>query len=297
MDSELRKIIDKNNLSFKKITIKSNVRIIDTLSGTYAFKRKGSNNINNMYKYLKSRAFDYFPELIDENDKYEMYEYIEEVNQPWEQKAIDIMYVLSLLHSKTTFYKEIDFDYYKEIYENINNKIEYLYNYYNDIIMLIEKEIYMSPANYLFARNVTKIYESLHFCKQNIEKWYEKVKDNKKMRVVTIHNNVCIDHFLKKDKPYLISWNKNKIDMPIYDLLCFYKNHYLDFDFIELFHIYESRYTLLEEEKILLFVLIALPEKIEFNDNEYNLCIKNSHFFDYLVKSEKLIFSYSERKH
>lgn len=297
MDSQLRKIIDKNGLALKKITIKSNVRIIDTQTGIFAIKKKGNRNINETYRYLKSRAFDYFPEKIDENDKYEIYEYIEEIEQPYEQKAIDVMYVLSLLHSKTTFYKEVDFDYYKEIYENVSNQIEYLYNYYNDIISLIEKEVYMSPSSYLFARNITKVYETLQFCKENIEKWYEKVKDNKKMRVATIHNNVCIDHLLKRDKPYLISWNKNKIDMPIYDLLCFYKKHYLDFDFTELFHLYESRYMLLEEEKNLLFVLIALPDKLEFNDTQYNMCIKSSHFFDYLYKSEKLITTYNKSKH
>lgn len=297
MDKDLRKIIDKNGLTFKRITIKSNVRIIDTQDGIFAIKKKGNRDINETYRYLKSRAFDYFPEKIDENDKYEIYEYIEEIKQPYEQKAIDMMYVLSLLHSKTTFYKEVDFDYYKEIYENVNNQIEYLYNYYNDIITLIEKEIYMSPSSYLFARNITKVYVTLQFCKENIEKWYEKVKDNKKMRVATIHNNVCIDHLLKRDKPYLISWNQNKIDMPIYDLLCFYKKHYLDFDFTELFHLYESRYILLEEERILLFVLIALPEKLEFNDTQYNMCIKSSRFFDYLYKSEKLITTYSKSKH
>ncbi len=297
MDNELRKLITKNNLSCKKITLKNNVRIINTPKGTFAIKKKTSKNINNVYKYLKSRAFDYFPEKVDENDEYEIYEYIDDIDEPNEQKAIDIMYVLSLLHNKTTFYKEVDFDYYKEIYENVNYRLEYLYNYYNDIIAIIEKDVYMSPSNYLIARNITKVYETIKFCQDGIEKWYELIKDKKRMRVATIHNNVCIDHILKKDKPYLISWNKNKTDMPIYDLLCFYKNHYLDFDFIDLFHIYESRYLLLEEEKLLLFILIAIPDKLELNDTEYNLCVKSSHFFDYLYKSENLITTYDQPKH
>lgn len=297
MDNEFRNIIDKNELTLKRITIKNNVKIIDTTNGKFAIKKRGSRNLDNIYKYLKSRSFDYFPNKIDENDEYEMYEFIEDSDEPVEQKAIDIMYLLSLLHSKTTYYKEIDYDYYKEIYENINNRLEYLYNYYTDIITVIERKVYMSPSNYLLARNFSKIYQTINYCHGNLETWYQKINDKKKMRVVNIHNNICIDHFIKKDKPYFISWNNSKVDMPIYDLICFYKKHYLDLDFGELFHMYESKYPLLEEEKLLLFILIAIPERLELNDNEYNLCIKTSRFFDYLYKSEKLITTYEQSKH
>lgn len=182
MDNELRNIIEKNNLSPKKITIKNNVRIIDTSKGTFAIKKKGNRDLDATYKYLKSRAFDYFPEKIDENNDYEIYEYIDEIDEPNEQKAVDMMYLLSLLHSKTTFYKEIDFDYYKEIYENVNSQIEYLYNYYTDIITIIEKSVYMSPSSYLIARNINKIYQTINYCHDNIEKWYEKIKDKKNAR-------------------------------------------------------------------------------------------------------------------
>ena len=36
-----------------------------------------------------------------------MYEYIEDVNTPEEQKAIDLVSMMSLLHNKTTYYKEV----------------------------------------------------------------------------------------------------------------------------------------------------------------------------------------------
>ena len=112
--------IDENALVPRKLTIKNNVRIIDTEKGSFVFKKKGNNrNVDNIYKYLTSRAFDYYPNKIDETDEYEMYEYIEDYNEQNEQKAVDIINLLTLLHSKTTFYKEVDFDYYKEIYEEL----------------------------------------------------------------------------------------------------------------------------------------------------------------------------------
>lgn len=284
-----RDIFTKNGVVVKKVTLKNNVKIIDTSNGCFVIKKRSNNKLDDTFNYLRTRAFDNFANKVYEFDDYDMYEYIDDGVEPFEQRAIDLIYLLSLLHSKTTFYKEIDYDYYKEIYENINTEIEYLYNYYNDILNIISSNVYMSPSSYLIARNINKVFDTLDYCKKNNDIWYDKINDKKKMRVVNIHNNVCLDHFIKKDKAYLISWDKNKIDMPIYDLLCFYKNHYLELDFVELFTLYESRYPLLDEEKVLLFVLIALPSRIDFIEDEYNMCIKCSHFFDYLYKSERLI--------
>ena len=67
---------------------------------------------------------------------------------------MDLIYLLSLLHSKTTFYREVDIDHNKEIYETTINNLDYLNNYYTNLITSIEKEVYMSPSSYLIARNI-----------------------------------------------------------------------------------------------------------------------------------------------
>lgn len=291
METDLREILERDHIKFNKITIKNNTKIINTDDGNLVIK-KDYKNLENTYNYLLSRSFDYFPKIISKKGDYNIYEYIEDIYEPDEQRILDIITLLTMLHSKTTFYKEIDIDNYKYIYETISDKLEYLYNYYTDIITLIEKNVYMSPSNYLIARNINKIYQSIGFSKNTLESWYELIKDKRKVRVVNIHNNLSLDHYLKSDKPYFISWNKNKIDMPIYDLLILYKKYYLDFDFFELFNYYESRYPLTEEERELLFVLMAMPTKLEFEDNEYDLCIKCRKFFDYIYKTEKLITEY-----
>ena len=103
-----------------------------------------------------------------------------------------------------------------------------------------------------------------------------------------------IDHFIKKDKPYFISWDKSKIDMPIYDILNLYKNHYLDFEFMDILKFYESKYPLLPEERLLLFVLMALPDEIDMTKTEYNICIKVRNLLDYLAKTEYLTTEYSK---
>ena len=66
----------------------------------------------------------------------------------------------------------------------------------------------------------------------------------------------------------------------------------MDYDFGELLKSYESSYPLLKEERMLFFILIALPDKIEFTSQEYEMCIKVSRLIDSLYKSEMLISPY-----
>lgn len=293
MENNLKNIINKYKA--KKVTLKNSAKIIEN-ENTRLVIKKDNPNILDTYNYLLSRSFDYFPKIIYKDNDYNAYEYVEDVNEPSEQRILDIITLTSILHSKTTFYKEVDIDNYKYLYETINKKLEYLFNYYNDIITLIEKNIYMSPSNYIIARNINKIFETINYCKYEVDSWYELIKDKRKIRVVNIHNNLSLDHYIKNDKPYLISWNKNKIDMPIYDLLTLYKKYYLEFDFYELFNYYESRYPLTNEERKMLFILMSIPEKLVLDSSEYKNSIKCRKFFDYIYKTEELINEYKSIK-
>ena len=205
---------------------------------------------------------------------------------------IDLINLVSLLHNKTTHFKEVDFEDYKKIYEDINNNIEYLYSYYNDIITLIESKIYMSPSEYLLARNISKIFGSLNFCKNELEKWYKLVENKTKIRVVVLHNNLDLSHFISGSKSYLLSWDKSKLGIPIFDLYILYKRHALDFDFAEILKQYELSYPLKEDERKLLFILLALPDRILFEDSIYNQTKKIGKMFDISYKTEKLISPY-----
>ncbi len=272
-----------------RITIKNSVKIIDD---KYVIKPK-KKSLDKTYAYLLSRSFDYFPSIINEDDDNFYYEYINDIDEPNEQKIIDLTLLLSLLHSKTTFYKEMDIDYFKYIYESINKNIDEVYKYYNSLIDNIDSEIYMSPANYLIARNISLIYSSLNYAKNNIEEWYELIKNENKVRLVTIHNNVKLEHYLKNDKPYLISWDNANFDMPIYDLISLYKNHYLDFDFSNLLDIYLSKYPLTKSELTLFLTIISIPSKIMIEPTEYKYVLTVRRLIDYLYKTKELRKKYS----
>lgn len=292
---KINEVLKKYALKPHRYIKEGNVVIIDTEKGKYVIKEKKINN--KIYNYLNSRNFDYYPNFInDYNEDYEITEYIEEFDIPEDQKMMDLVDLISLLHNKTTHYQETDEDDYKEIYEDIGNNIVYLNSYYSDLINIIDTKVYMSPSEYLLARNISKVYAALNFSKGELDKWYEIVKNSHKKRLVVLHNNLDLSHFLRNNSSYLISWDKAKIDIPIFDLYKLYKHNGLDFEFSEVLKRYEKSYPLLEEERKLLFILMALPDKIELTNDEYRNCKKVNEMIEFVYKTEMIISPYYSKK-
>ena len=293
---KINNILNNEEINTYRYTIKSKAVIVDTDKGKFVLKENNhkNNNIEDIYLYLKSRNFDYYPKLLKKEDRYNVYEYVEGIKMPYDQKVLDMVFLLTLLHNKTTYYKEVDIYEYKEIYEKTMKEIEDVYSHYNNLMNNIEKEIYMSPSYYLIARNISKVFASLQYSKNEIDNWYELVKNKNRQRRVTLYNNVDVDHLIRNDNLYLINWEKSKEDIPIYDFYSLYKKYALDFDFNELLKIYEEKYPFLEEEKKLLFIKMCIPDKIEFNKNELYNCIRAKEIIDYIYKTETLLFPHEE---
>ncbi len=293
---QVNNVLKKYALKPHRYQKEGSVTFVDTEQGRFACK-KNQNKTNSIYKYLDSRSFGYYPKIVsDENDEFEITQYEEDFEVPSEQKILDLVDLVSLLHNKTTHFKEVDEADYKRIFEDISNNIEYLYSDYNDRMSLIESHIYMSPSEYLLARNISKIYAALSYAKKELDHWYELVGNSRKQRQVVIHNNLDLTHFIRNKNAYLTSWRKARIDMPIFDLYKLYLNHSLEFDFSEILKRYEKNYPLNEHERILLFILIALPDKLELTETEYENCKIIGTLIDRLYKTEILLSPYYSKQ-
>lgn len=286
--SELLKKNDIRALSYKR---SGNVIIADTNIGKVVIKR--NKNKDYIYNYLNTRNFDYYPKILDSED-YIVSKYVEDIDIPPEQKILDLVDLVSLMHSKTTHYKNISEDEYKKIYEDLMNNFEYLYEYYNDLISIIDDKVFMSPSEYLLARNISAIFKSIEIGRGYVEDWLKEVEGLNKLRMSIVHNNLDLSHYIRNSYDYLVSWDKSKIDIPIFDLYNLYNNHFLDFNFFELLKRYEQTYPLKKYELDLFFILINMPSKIEFNDTEFNMCIKISNEIDRLYKSNELVNQYKK---
>lgn len=276
-----------------KITFLKKVVILNTTSGDFVVKRKEEKDIKELYQYLESRSFNHFPSLKDDaRSEYNVFEYVPSVSMPIEQKAYDLINVLSNLHNSTTYYKSVTEDEFKMIFDNIKSNIDYLRNYYEEFYEKTKKEEYMTPSNYLIMRNISKIFAALEFCSSELDTWYAMVKEDLKKRVCLIHNNLNLEHFIKNEKEYLISWEKSRIDTPIIDLVNLYQNEYFNVHFGVLFDKYLEKVHLTEDEKKLFFLLISLPKKTELNETEFKNCEKARKDLDYLFITEELVRPY-----
>ncbi len=277
-----------------RYTKKKGVTIIESTSGSYVIKEKENDKIKEAFNYLKSRNFDYFPNLKKNNrNDVNIFEYIDEVKMPKEQKALDMIEVVALLHNKTTYYKEITEDKYKEIYENLKNNLEYATNYYDNLYNILIEEIMPSPSHYLLLRNIYKIYAAIMYATDELDDWYDKAKNDLKNRVAFIHNNLETDHFIKNTKGYLISWEKAKIDTPILDLITFYQKEYMNLEFEPIFNKYFTHYPLTDQEKQLLFIVLSIPPTIKLEGEELKVTKKIRQDLDYIFKTEKLIIHFT----
>ncbi len=273
-----------------RLTKKKNVTIIDSTSGTFVVKEKKDDKVALTYQYLLSRNFDYFPKLsLEERSEVNVFEYVEDISMPKEQKAIDMIDLVALLHNKTTYYKEVTADNYKEIYENLKDNIVYTENYYNFLFEKLIEEVYPSPSHYLLLRNIYKVFEALKFCGEKLDDWLDNIKEEEKIRVAFIHNNLEIDHFMKSDKEYLISWDKAKIDSPILDLIKFYQNEYMNINFEPILERYFRRFPLNFYEQHLFFIVISIPPIINLEGREINVVKEIRKKMDYIFKTEALV--------
>ena len=276
-----------------KYTLKGKVTILETTSGNYIVKEK-NNDIRSLYHYLSSRNFHNYPELIDDSRKeVNVYKMIEDDPTPKEQKMDDLIDTICLLHSKTSYYKEVTEDKYQSIYDNIKNNILYLrglYNEYFDELLPVE---YLSPSEYLLLRNISKLFAALDFCEDKLNDWYDLVKEERKQRVSVVHNNLDVSHIIRHKENYLISWDYAKVDTPILDIVKLYQNEYFNYDFGPILESYFKKFPLKDAERELLFILIALPPEIKFegkDEMEKTKLIREK--LDYVFKTEDLLRPY-----
>ena len=282
---KINELLKEKNIHPLKYEKKGKVTVISSASERYVYK--DSTIDTKILNYLKSRNFDYMPKILEKKD-YELMQYIDDLEIPKEQKMIDMIKLVSLLHSKTTHYKKVNREEYHKLYDELNGNLDYLYSHYTDLITIIESKVYPSPKELSLSKNISKIYDTIAINKKRLDSWQNLIKDKTKDRNVVIHGNLRLSHFKVDDKPYLISWDKAKIDSPVFDIYKLYNSHVLDFDFESLLELYEKAYPLKEDERKLFHILISMPDIIDLKGKEYDECKKINRMMEKIYIAEKL---------
>lgn len=278
---KINEILKEFEIKPQRYQKEGNIYIVEANESKYIIKK----NDNPIYEYLNQRNFNYYPKTIVK-DGYEIVEYEEDVSRPDEEKLIDLVSLAALLHSKTTYYKSVnEFD-YQAIYEELKKKVEKGNNYYNNLMDIVESQIFMSPSFYLLARHITQVFNVINYCEYSIDEWYKNIKDKNKMRVSIVHNNLSLDHYVN-DK--LVSWNKAKFSTPVFDIYHLYQDTYKDYVWDELMKEYLSSYPLHDDELELFYILISIPKNIELSHNEYQNTNIVNNLLEYISKTGTFI--------
>lgn len=293
MNEKLKEIV----LKYKplKYTLKGKTINVNSMQGNFVIK-PAKKDIISLFSYLNSRSFYNYPKVIAKDDDYITYEYLKELETPKEQQLLDLILVVAKLHNKTVYFKEVTEDKYKEIYDNIKDNVIYLRDYYSGIYDEAFNEIYISPAKYNFLLNYSLLNNDLAFILDELDEWFNLVKESNKQRVCLIHNNLSLEHFIKGMDSYLISWDKYTFDTPVMDIVNLYHNEYLTCDFSGILKEYLKNFKLSVDEEKLLFILLSLPDKVNFDESEFNNTINVANLVDYIKRTEKLIRPYYTEK-
>ena len=276
IDKKYLDILNIKPFSYEK---KGSVIIVNK---KYVFK-KNKKDLKELFKYLSSREFNNYEELLYSDKDINVFLYEEK------ERDIDIIDIVSKLHLKTCKSIDCDISFYEDIYTSIKEELEDIEKYYLDLNEQIENEIYMSPSNYLLIRNISKVYNNINYIKESIETWYNLVKNKTKKKVSIIHNNLNDDHIINNK---LISWDKYDEDLPIKDIVMLYKNVYDKYPFNDIFDKYLSKYKLSDDEMLLFFILISIPTKIEYTDDEYINVERVNQMINYMYKTDNFLSEY-----
>ena len=249
-----------------KIVKVDNLKIVYKNDEVYCIK-KGNNDVIEKLRYLKSKDFNNFIDTKYQ-DGYEIRDYIKEVEITSEDKLNELVYIISLLHTKTTFYKNISLNEIKTFYEEETEEIYDIKKDYEALCDKYDANLFMPFSMNLLVRNISLFLISLDNSKYFLDEWYRIMKDKQRKRVVFNHNNLKLSNFIVGDYSYLINWNNSIIDSPVVDIYSLFKNNYKDIDIIDAFDIYTAKYQLLEEEKYLLYHKLCKIEALEVSNDE-----------------------------
>ena len=274
-----------------KIIIKGKAKIFEGDQERTVVKEKNK-DLSSLFQYLSTRGYENYPKIVEDNGNEIRYKYYDEV-LPFYQDSIDdedFIRTVAELHYKTTYYKSVSKKKYKEIYNNLIDNVDYLKDYYNDLIRKIDGEEYMSPSSYLLARNFSIINSNLMYIERELNSWYKLVSEKNKERVTIVHNNLKRDNFIRGDN-VILSWDNYLVDTPILDIYKLYKSDYRSMDFDSLLRGYNEIFKLTDEEIKLFYIMISMPKKLESSGSEYNKVMEVNQLLDYTFRTNDLIKS------
>nr|WP_295971465.1 spore coat protein YsxE [uncultured Bacillus sp.] len=235
---------------------------IDFIKYVQTLYQKGYNRIVPIYPTVDGRYA-----VLDNQELYYLMPWLpDEEKEGRSERQQQLFRELARLHSISA--KEIKVNkeertrHFERMITDLDQEEEFLLS----LLEVCERKVYMSPFELMYCMYYHDFNQALFFSKKRLEEWYEKTKDQEKVRVVVVHGKLSSDHFLYDDRGYgyFINFEKATIGPPTHDLLPFLAKTLRNWpkqyeDLVEWLYTYYKYFPFKEEEMQLFLSYIAHP--------------------------------------
>ena len=279
-----------------KYTLVDNNKIITYPDKTIFIKMRSSYNIEEVYKYLDDHAVNNYLKPVEVTDRELIFPYFEKTSSTDDEISKRLVLNLTIWQNKTTTYQKLNLDEVKNFYESTKKEINYLFSYYRDIVLQLETKVYYLPTEYLFLRNSSIINRQLRVAADLLEEWYETVKNKERERLVYCHGKCELAHFLPIDDGYFISLEQAHLGRVSDDIENLFRKNFSSIDLVTTYNLYQRKYPYTLDEKLFLFVKLAIPPKIDIYPCNLETNKRLLDFYEQLIDFNKFILEEQEKE-
>lgn len=279
-----------------KYTLVDNNKIITYPDKTIFIKKRSSYNIEEVYKYLDDHAVSNYLKPVEVTDKELIFPYFEKNSLTDDEISKRLVLNLTIWQNKTTTYQKLNLDEVKNFYESTKKEINYLFSYYRDIVLQLETKVYYLPTEYLFLRNSSIINRQLKVAADLLEEWYETVKNKERERLVYCHGKCELAHFLPIDDGYFISLEQAHLGRVSDDIENLFRKNFSSIDLVTTYNLYQRKYPYTLDEKLFLFVKLAIPPKIDIYPCNLETNKRLLDFYEQLIDFNKFILEEQDKE-
>lgn len=279
-----------------KYTLVDNNKIITYPDKTIFIKMRSSYNIEEVYKYLADHAVNNYLKPVEVTDRELIFPYFEKTSLTDDEISKRLVLNLTIWQNKTTTYQKLNLDEVKNFYESTKKEINYLFSYYRDILLQLETKVYYLPTEYLFLRNSSIINRQLKVAADLLEEWYETVKNKERERLVYCHGKCELAHFLPIDDGYFISLEQAHLGRVSDDIENLFRKNFSSIDLVTTYNLYQRKYPYTLDEKLFLFVKLAIPPKIDIYPCNLETNKRLLDFYEQLIDFNKFILEEQDKE-
>lgn len=176
---------------------------------------------------------------------------------------------LAYLHRQSLKEVDVKEEEITHYYEARKSEWEKQRTFLQSYVEQCEHEWYMSPFQLQVCTYFHETMQAYWFAETQLEKWYEKIKETKKWRMVFIHGNALLSHYVHDEKGnrYFLSWERACWASPLADLFTSLYHHVrtshpIGDEWIDGVVEYEQQLSILDEEQAFFFSHLAQPDSM-----------------------------------